>query len=262
MNINKVTVTPKKAAEWIKRNVANRPLSQSTVNSYAKAMTAGAWKLNGDAIRFNCNGDLIDGQHRLHACIKSGKSFDSFVIKGLQQEAFDTIDQGKKRSISDVFARDGYKHYTALAGAASWLFRYSAGDLCYRGGPAIRPDEAHELLERHPGLHAAVDLACRLRSQQALLGPALLAFLIYMCSQKDEQRAESFWTSVITGVNLVRGSAAHLLNKRLVSNYGSVAKLHSTTVCALCIKAWNAHIKNKPCGTLKWVDGEEFPKFA
>jgi hypothetical protein len=126
----------------------------------------------------------------------------------------------------------------------------------------MRPDEAHDLIEKFPEIHHSVDFAARLIKQQALMGPSLLSFLVYMSSQKDAAKAEAFWTSVVTGTGLMRGSAAHLLNKRLVANYGSTAKLRPNAMCALCIKAWNAHIKNKPCGTLKWADGEEFPKFA
>lgn len=99
VNITKESITPKKAAEWLKRNVANRPLSQRTVTNYATAMADRAWKLNGDSIRFNGSGDLIDGQHRLTGCVKAGVPFDSYVIRGLDHDAFDTIDQGRRRTI-------------------------------------------------------------------------------------------------------------------------------------------------------------------
>jgi hypothetical protein len=82
VNISKETVTPKKAMEWLKRNIANRPLSPVTVNNYARAMSDRAWKLNGDCVRFNGNGDLVDGQHRLTACVKSGQSFETYIVRG------------------------------------------------------------------------------------------------------------------------------------------------------------------------------------
>lgn len=61
--MKKETITPKKAMEWLQRNVANRPMSHKRVLGYAQAILAGAWKVNGDCIRFNGNGDLIDGGH-------------------------------------------------------------------------------------------------------------------------------------------------------------------------------------------------------
>ena len=70
-----IKVTPHLASKWLQKNSCNRPLSQNTVYRYADAILSGEWKLNGDTIRFDSNGTLIDGQHRLHACVKAGKSF-------------------------------------------------------------------------------------------------------------------------------------------------------------------------------------------
>jgi hypothetical protein len=263
VNVSKETITPKKAMEWLKRNVQNRPLSQSLVNHYGKAMAVGEWKLNGDTIRFNGNGDLIDGQHRLTACVHSGKSFESYVIRGLAHDAFDTIDQGRKRTIGDVFARQGYKHYITLASAVRWLWVY---ENIQAGKPnvfreTIRADQANDVLEKHPALHAAVEKARRFGGgKQKLIHHGALAFLIYYTGQKDEARADEFWSAVVESAGLKRESPAYLLNKRLIANLGSVAKLNGETITALAIKAWNAFRTNKPCGTLKWSDGEEFPK--
>ena len=259
MNVKQETITPKKAMQWLQRNIRNRPLSPSTIGHYAKAMKAGAWKLNGDSIRFNGNGDLIDGQHRLHACIKSECSFPSYVVHGLDHDAFDTIDQGKKRTISDVFARDGYKHYTTLASAVRWLYQYQIG-MGVRYSP-LRPDEAHDLIEANPAIHTAVDLARRLCGHQKVIHTGMLAFLIYESGREKPEKAEAFWGSAVTGENTTKGDAASTLHRRLVSNLGSAAKLPANTIVALSIKAWNCHLSGKPCGILKWIESEDFPVF-
>lgn len=259
MNITKETISPKKAMQWLKRNVHNRPLSNSTVTSYCRAMRDGAWKLNGDAVRFNGNGDLIDGQHRLAACVKSGCNFDTYVIKGLDHDAFDTIDQGKKRTIGDVFAREGCKNYVRLAAAIRWLWLYRHG--AWKWVDPVRPDQANVMLEENPGLHEAVDLASRLNSQQRrMIPPGLLAFLIYETGRENRAMAESFWTSAITGEGISKGQPAYLLHKRLVSNIGATARLRPESIASICIKAWNAFKTKKPCGVLKWSEGEEIPQ--
>jgi hypothetical protein len=257
MNIARETVSPRKAMLWLKNNVRNRPLSQLLVKNYAAAMKDGAWMLNGDAIRFNCNGDLIDGQHRLAACIKSDTPFECYVIRGLQHEAFDTIDQGRRRSLSDVFARDGYKNYKTLAAATRWFWLYGRGFKCF--GETLRPDKAHELIEANPSLHHAADAALRLYREQRLVNPGLLAFLIFVTGQSDQDKADTFWASAITGQDLTKGSAAHLLHKRLVANATAVARLHVNTIAAIGIKAWNAYITKTPIATLRWSENEEFP---
>lgn len=250
-------ITPKKAQEWLQRNVNNRPVRQRLVNDYAAAMTAGAWKVNGDSIRFNCNGDMVDGQHRLLACIKSGVTFESYVVDGIQVDAFDTIDQGFKRVVSDLFARRGYKHYVMLASGVRWIWRYE-GSMTIQG--AMREDLANDIIERHSGIHTAVQIASE-HSRSGLIQPGLFAFLLYWTGQKDVSRAEKFWLSVVDGDSLEKGTPAYLLNRRLVQNLGSVSKLGSTVVAALSVKAWNAHVSKKPSEAkiLKWAEAEAFP---
>lgn len=68
------TVTPMKAARWLKRNIANRRVSPKVVRNYAGDMSRGEWLLNGEAIKFDRDGNLLDGQHRLGAIVHNGKS--------------------------------------------------------------------------------------------------------------------------------------------------------------------------------------------
>lgn len=223
-------------------------------------MSAGVWKMNGDTIRFNGNGDLIDGQHRLNACVQAAQPFDTYVVRGLEHDSFDTIDQGKKRTIGDVLARQGHKHYTALASSLRWLWMYQKGFGKAGNHGEQRPDEAMAILERNPGLHDAVDFASQLRRHKKLIHPGLLGFLVYETSRKDKDKAEAFWTQVINAEGLKKGSPAYMLHSRLVDNLGSVAKLHAETIAALSIKAWNLHQSGKSCGVLKIGDGEEIQK--
>lgn len=260
MQVQKETVTPRKSMEWLKRNVCNRPLSKKWVDGIAEAMTDGVFRFNGDTIRFNGNGDLIDGQHRLTACVQSGKPFEAYIVRGLEHDAFDTIDQGRKRTTADVFARQGYKHYTRLAAAVRWLWLYENFlSLGSSGQPRpIRSDEANDILEKHPAIHAAVEKSSTL-ARAKLINPGLLSFLIYFTSQKEEEKAVAFWSGVVESSGLKKDTPGYLLNKRLISNLGSQAKLHETVIAALAIKSWNSFRSGKPCGTLKWQSDEEFP---
>lgn len=253
-----VKITPKKAAEWLKRNVNNRPLREIRIEQYSAAMKAGAWQVNGETIKFNCNGDLVDGQHRLHACMQSGITFESYVVTGVGRDAFDTIDQGDKRTIGDVFARSGYKHYVLLAAGSRWIWRYE-NSMSVNG--AMRADIAKDIIERHPALHAAAQKASE-HSRCGILNPGLFAFLDYWCGQNNQERADKFWTSVADAEGLEKGTPAHLLHKRLQANSNAVARLWPITIAALCVKAWNAHVSKKTSDTvkcLKWAEGEVFP---
>jgi hypothetical protein len=73
----RMMVTPELAKQWLEANTHNRPLSEELVIAYMVDMLDGRWQYNGDAIRFDHTGRLIDGQHRLHACIEAGVPFET-----------------------------------------------------------------------------------------------------------------------------------------------------------------------------------------
>jgi hypothetical protein len=97
-----MNVTPEMAGEWLRLGAPNRHLSKKMVKIYASDMASGRWEYNGQDIIFDNLGHLIDGQHRLHAVIESGKPVLMGVKRGLSQDVFSTIDSGKSRSSSDV----------------------------------------------------------------------------------------------------------------------------------------------------------------
>ena len=70
-----VTITPEEAAKMLETNQRNRNVSKNAVAAMARDMTAGHWRLNGEAIRIDGDGNLIDGQHRFSACVMSGGPF-------------------------------------------------------------------------------------------------------------------------------------------------------------------------------------------
>ncbi|NUN01320.1 MAG: hypothetical protein HUU41_09415 [Bryobacteraceae bacterium] len=65
-------ITPELARQWLERNVRNRPISENTVIAYGLDMLEGRWQYDGAPIRFDTDGNLIDGQHRLSRLLKFG----------------------------------------------------------------------------------------------------------------------------------------------------------------------------------------------
>lgn len=107
------TITPKWAMEILdKHNPVNRSVSEQTVQSYANDMKAGRWVLNHQGIAFDENGNLVDGQHRLWACVFAECSFECMVTTGLPIQVFkdsviikamDTVDKGRARTTGQQF---------------------------------------------------------------------------------------------------------------------------------------------------------------
>lgn len=258
MNVTKETITPKKAMEWLKRNVHNRPLRETHANRIAGAMSRGEWKLNGETIKFNGNGDLIDGQHRLSACIASGKAFDSYVVRGLAHEAFDTIDGCKPRGASDVFARMGEKYYRHLSTAIRWASFLPNGCIPSGGNETLTNAQHVAYLEKNSGIRDSVERASQ-SGIQTLMSIGQAAALHFLMSQKDAQLAELFWHQVSSGESIRKGMPAYELRKKLIDHRSGKSRRGRSELVALAIKAWNAARKNLDCKALKWADNEAFP---
>ena len=258
------TITPKKAREWLKRNVSNRPLRESVVKRYATEMTEGRWKLNGESIKFNCNGDLIDGQHRLHAIDRANVTLDSYVLNGLPIDSFDTIDGGQPRNNGDRLARRGEKNYSTLASAARWVWIIESGTETMVAQSAFTLHKLDDTLGQHPTLRDSVQDARAMHGGkargQSIVDPSILSAMLYLMRRSDTERANLFWTRVMGGEGLTKLMPEYKLRERLLANSRDMAKLPRGAFVALCVKAWNLAKAGKDCTVLRYESSREgFP---
>ena len=107
LSVNIESISPEIAASYMLFNSSNRPISQTTVNSYATDMENGAFGLTHQGIAFYEDGSLADGQHRLSAIIKSGKTIQMIVTRGVERGL--AIDRSRPRSVSDCAKIAGYE---------------------------------------------------------------------------------------------------------------------------------------------------------
>lgn len=76
-------VTPEMAKAWLLKNPENRPIEEDRVSEYADKMRRGEWKEKmhgGSPLIVMKEGELINGQHRLMAVVKYGKSVRMQVL--------------------------------------------------------------------------------------------------------------------------------------------------------------------------------------
>ena len=73
-------IDPRHARLLLERNEDNRKPNQTDIDSYCRDLKANAWELNGNSVKVDKRGRLIDGQKRLFACIETGKAFDTLLI--------------------------------------------------------------------------------------------------------------------------------------------------------------------------------------
>jgi hypothetical protein len=110
------TITPMVAQALLRDyDFENRPKKPKAIARYADDMAARRWSLTGDPIKFSKEKKhLRDGQNRLKACVRAGAPFTTYIVFGVDDAAFDRMDQGRNRSGSDVLTIVGYTNTAAL----------------------------------------------------------------------------------------------------------------------------------------------------
>jgi hypothetical protein len=236
-----MSVTPRKAQEWLEKNTGNRAVSAAIVDRYAVDMASGRWQENGEPVIFN--GDsLLDGQHRLHAVIKADRPVPMLVVSGVDRNAFRTIDSGRARTFAHVLQSQGEKNAFVRAATACLLYFYECGTTPFRtGGKGVHPTKPQlsDLLARHPKLSASVDFADEHRTP--LLTPSVVAFCHYLFSKIDRDAADKFVVDFATGDGVRASSPVGLLRARLIAERSARAsKIDRRLVVYFFFRAWNA----------------------
>ena len=244
------TITPQEAAEILTaKNFSNRPISQRVVDKYAQEMKQKRWKLSGEPLIFGKSGRLLDGQHRLKACVASNTSFETVVVKGAEDHAFDVIDDGKTRTMADVLAINGAVNAQVLAPGLRFMWDYASG-VWRKGKRSVIPTKQlmEKLLDRHIGLKDSVKLYSLLRARPGgmLLPPSLGVGLHYLFSLIDQEKADDFMTSLQSGLNLDAGHPVLVLRAKLIGDERRAAKkIRQEAQYTYAVKAWNAFVADK-----------------
>ena len=114
------TITPEIATEYLKANTKNYrgKLSRAKVIQYAEDMKAGRWELNGEAIEFNEDGVLVNGQHRLAAIVYAKIPIQMAVIRGVKK-GVTIYDIGFNRTVNQIATAKGVDVNGSVTAAAN-----------------------------------------------------------------------------------------------------------------------------------------------
>jgi hypothetical protein len=261
------SVTPKQAAEWLDtKNAHNRPISISTVERYTQEIKAGRWKSNGQPIIFGVSGNLINGQHRLKAVVAANKAIDTLIVWGVEDSAFDTIDDGNKRSLADVLAVKGEHNFRLLSTGVRFLWVYATGQIATRDLRkniiATKPI-LEQTLDKHPGLRQSTRYYSLLKSRPGgLLVPSGMAIgLHYLFSLVDEKKADEFFNILQSGIGLNEGHPILALRARLISGKReSSSNLTDSAIYFYIVTTWNAYVQDQPLRRLAFIQDTPAPE--
>lgn len=233
-----ITVTPQMAEEMLAKNVKNRSVSYGLVDAYARDMRNGDWQFTGEALKFSVDGHLIDGQHRLLACVKADVPFKTLVIYDLESRAQEVIDTGRGRTVADALHLAGYANASRTAGACRFMMNIKNGyNKC-----KISASEMLHVFERHPGINDSANMVGGTYG----MSQALLTAIHYIGKGilDMEALANEFVTIFQTG-NSYDGCAAQVWRERLMKMKAAHTPITHTYMFHGSIHAWNLFAKSQ-----------------
>lgn len=260
-----VTITPAAAEVILTRcNRGNRAIRSLRVRQYADTMADGRWKLTSQGLSFSRQGQLNNGQHRLHAIIAAGRPIPMTVSFGEDRDVFDVLDAGGMRGASDTLHVGGYKNTSLLAAAARLL-------MIIEVNPTANASFANDVVKNWVDLHSDLEayttpggtIGKRLKTS-----PAAITAASYLIDTQSEhaRRFSNFTAHLADGIGLSnKRDPILVLRDNLMS--GNIAGrnhpgVKGVIIAGSVIKTWNLWLRGKTASlpAVQWVPGTPFPK--
>lgn len=251
-------VSPTEAAQLLQRVRNTASADQRQIATYARDMTAGAWKLNGDPLILDKDGVLLSGRLRLHACIRAGTAFPTLIVRNVDPAHFDTIDAVRRRTVADVLSIRREKDGRALAAALTVLWRFGNDDFVTQS-KRVSAQSLLAILEANPDVRYSVKAA---RPAAPFIPSGLGGALHFLFSRVDPTRADSFFVD-IGREDADPRSPAHMLRRHLDEGIRAGGMRNQVQLAGTAVKAWEAYRAGRTLPFVRYSMGnEQFPKIS
>ncbi|MBB3878799.1 hypothetical protein [Sphingomonas pseudosanguinis] len=248
-------IAPNVAKQMLERVFSSAKVDTSSRESFTRDMAAGGWVLNGAPIVFGTDGSLLDGRARLHACIDSGATFETLVIRGIANDTFESIDAIRKRTLADILSIRQEQHGRPLGAALRILWSYGLGN--GSGGKSPSPTALLALLEQKPQIRDSVMPALR---AVPLLPHGCAIALHHLASAINPVKATLFLTQLQEPTIEAPNHPVVQLRQVLLQMRSQGGTRKQAYMLAIAVKAWNAFEAGKPIKALRFGAGEKFPR--
>jgi hypothetical protein len=255
-------ITPDDAGNMLATSAGNRRMKAEKVRSYARDMLAGRWILNGETIITSSDGRLIDGHHRLRACVEAGRPFQTLVVRGVDNRAATTVDMGASRTLADVLAFEGERNCNLLVSIVN------AAVSITQGRPRSANLSSAEVLQFIASYPKARDMAQVSYSRIIpRVGPVLgaLGVIAEGIGQADEY--DDFMAVLRSGIPSREGCAAHALRDRIFRDAASKKPMNLQQAHRLTVSAFNRFLRGDRVSMLRqeasygvagWTIGKDY----
>lgn len=258
IKVRVVNISPELAEILLSRNANNRPINNQNVTYIVKEIANGNWKLNGESIKIDKEGNLIDGQHRLAAIIKSSTTLSMFIMSGFNSDVFTVLDVGRKRQGSDALSIHGVLNASVAAATIKHINQFVNGSYSETGSASrtISNQKMVDFYNENPEIAHSVTFGKKYNvGCNGILTPSLIAAFHFLFSKKSVADAETFLSKLCTGVGLESDSPINVLRNRLISSKTDARQsLKQSGVVKYTITAWNKYRRNERCKLLRVID--------
>lgn len=257
-----MTITPSMASDMLAYNTRNRHVAQAVLKQYVGQMKLGQWRYTRVPIIFSTE-RLIDGQHRLEACVEAQVSIVADVVFGADDAAFAFIDVGKRRTTGDIFSINGVPHANSIAAATKWLWKYNDNRyMGHGGGNFLSAAQTYDYFLTLDGLHASINIG-RTVGHSKIAPGAMMAAIHYLCANKNRALADQFFDILASGFGASgKLDPPFVLRNKLIANLATETRYSSQAIGALTINAWNMYRTNRSGRGLKIDRDKPFPRVA
>lgn len=256
----RVMLTAAMAATLLTGNTKNRNVIKSYLKSLEHVLLSGEWRFNGEPIIIAATGRVLDGQHRLMACVNTGIPIDTIIVRGVDEEVFPTIDRGVTRTVGNVLSIDGVEHYNSVAAAMKVFHTFCrTGGQVYDGGgwrSDFSASTARELLEKHPGIRESVK---KTNGCNHFKSKSLLAGLHYILSRSNESAADELLDVLSSGAT-EKDRPFNVLREHMIYARLNRVTMGNRSAAAKTIRAFNAEMTGEWIKRLAWKPDGQFPR--
>ena len=264
-----VHIGPAMAEHLLKSiNTRNRPRQKLHAAVLGRTINEDAFEMTGDTVKISKKGILLDGQHRLEASVKAKQPILTHVVFGLDDDVFDVLDQGKKRTPSDILSLCGVQDPTIVAGAVRWVLLLDGGFHLAGGGnlsaALLSPRTVRGAALGKLKAVADYTKDARLINVAYKHPPTMIAAMLFIIGRRDAGLARDFAHEWVHGAKIGRNKNFDILSQRLQAiahaNGGTINRAVRAALVIQTFNYWNAHTIASP-RALTWKKGWTFPTF-
>ncbi|MEZ0386407.1 MAG: hypothetical protein ACAI34_05040 [Verrucomicrobium sp.] len=249
-----VYLTPEMARAMLERNTRNRKLSDQVVEKYMEEIRNDEWRLTPTAVGFDAEGNLVDGQHRLAAIVRSRRTVPMMITTGLPLASQEKVDRQRRRSLFDALYLSGQVRNRKWVEIATCLARRVVSS---NSGTTPPDSVVKQALETHRVSIEAVTSQMGEKSVRGISQASFLAAAV-LYHEIDPGKCIDFLQAVRTGAGLALDHPALRLRKLLMGE----SLLHSmprgganqSYIFRRSVYAMQAHLEGKLIGGLREAD--------